>query len=383
VGVLCLRKLFSGYNRILLEDACRLLHDEASGTSGFVEQQHGSISAVHLKHPDLSTQMCGLRSYVHMCRTLYQPAPELKQEKRLSDRIDRLTRRLKHGVMGRNVFFKELLATTQEANPNRCMLQSPVMAQHGRLYNDLAPSAKRKYEAVASEQTRVRRKELQADLEHAHCTMALFKERQSKERRDIGITNATSEVRFNEDDFGAMEASIAGGYYTPARVEDALQTAFESPPLLSTLEADTFSAASTPAEPGENEASAPQWVKVVARNRNSFGSVVLASTNLSEVGKAYKLLYALQSPMLATFIPLRICEREIDQDLEDGEQPRARFRFEFTYKLAEYISEALVPFDADGGDIVVLQAATFIGDHKIVSDFPPLAWDAFVAGLWE
>jgi hypothetical protein len=128
VGVLGLGKLCTGVNRVLLEDACRLLHDEASGTSGFVEQQHGSISAVHLKHPDLSTRMASMRSYVHMCRTLFHDPPELRPEKRLFDRIDRIQRRLQHAVMCRNAFVKELLATTQEANPNRSQLQGPVMA---------------------------------------------------------------------------------------------------------------------------------------------------------------------------------------------------------------------------------------------------------------
>jgi hypothetical protein len=100
---------------------------------------------------------------------------------------------------------------------------------------------------------------------------------------------------------------------------------------------------------------------------------------LSEVGKAYKLLYAMQSPMNATFIPLRLREDEIGQDLEDGEDIRARFLFDFSFDLADYIAETSVPFDADGEDIVVLPTATFIGEQRIATDFPPVAWEAFVA----
>jgi hypothetical protein len=379
VGVLGLGKLCTGVNRVLLEDACRLLHDEASGTSGFVEQQHGSISAVHLKHPDLSTRMASMRSYVHMCRTLFHDPPELRPEKRLFDRIDRIQRRLQHAVMGRNAFFKELLATTQEANPNRSQLQGPVMAQHGRLYKSLSISAKRKYETVASELTRVRDKALRDDLEHARSALALFTERRRRERTDTGMTNATREVRFSDEDFESIDGCIGAGAFTPNRIESALSNALEPPRLLSPLEASSFDSANTPAEPGEHTESGPPWVKILCRNRSCFANVVLASTKLSEVGKAYKLLYAMQSPMNATFIPLRLREDEIGQDLEDGEDIRARFLFDFSFDLADYIAETSVPFDADGEDIVVLPTATFIGEQRIATDFPPVAWEAFVA----
>ena len=368
-----------GYNRHLLEEACRLMHDEASGTTLAVEQQHGSIAVVHRAHPDLGMRMASIRSYLHMCRFLLREPLEMRQHQRLVARVASVRRRLRHGVSARNAYMKELHAATKEANPGASVARA-VLARHHDLYEALPPCRKRRYEELAAEMTRERERDLLADAEHAEVALSLFEARQRSERALVGKTNASGEVRFDEGDFAQMDTAIAEGAFPAVRVEAAIARDLEPPPALTSQEQRTLDGMD--AVDDHRGADKPQWLKELCHRRLELVNVVLHANKVGYENIGYKFLYALQQPLSATFMALRRRGWHPGQygpdDMADFVAP---FLFEYSYSYAEYVAETALPFEPDGSDILIVPEATFIGQGRLVSDLAFVPWPNFIEGF--
>ena len=84
------------------------LMQQCSWSTLEVEQSHGSLAVCHRAQPETFGSTLAMRSYLHMCRSLFTEPPEVVAEKRLRAKLDRLERTNPNMLRSTSVWYQEI-----------------------------------------------------------------------------------------------------------------------------------------------------------------------------------------------------------------------------------------------------------------------------------
>ena len=376
-----------GYNREALSDAVSLLREVPWSTLG-VEQAHGSVACIHKLHHGCGAETIACRSLLHQARHLFVAPPEAKAEERARAKTQRLQRSVKRSVSARNLFYKDFMTSAKthvEASGSAGAIRAREALIHSqRLFDSLDPASAQAYSNLARQATQERAMRLQADIEHEAATLRLRQARVESAAIALGKTNHTSNCRFDNADFAAMQAQLDAGMLSRSAVQALRAQCQEPPGNLSPQQQTVLDAYKV--EPLVRNLPLPDWAKQLCNNRDEFRGCALMADPDDRSSKAYLLMYALQNPLVAMFLELHPAEATVPAiagvPLDQlGDVLQLNFVHNYTYTQSSYCQAQDLPFDSDGAGAFVLEDLSFIGGNRLGSDFQVVPWDVFAARL--
>lgn len=378
-----------GYNRGLLKDGLTLLREVPFSTQA-VEQSHGSIATIHRMHATLGGSSIASRAMLHQARHLFAPSPKALLDSKGQQRREKLQRALPRPVTAKNVFFQDLWMEVKAgaaSSGGSAPSSSTVLSQSHRLWSLLEPKARLAYEQRAMEQTAVRRQKIVEETQCQDAAAELQRQRAAEEARADGLVNHSSSCRFRAEDFQQMQAALQSSQFHRKNVVALRRKALEPPGVPSPGEvASLESMEGAMAEVEQGPIS--QWAHTVCRNRSCFfGCVLLPAGDLEDGATAYLFLYAVQSPLQATFLPMLVDSSPIASQAPSSVAEHlaipdpAYHLLEFSYTPGTYCVERDVPFANDGSDVLVLQDVSLLGGGRAGSDQAPVPFRAFAQRL--
>lgn len=292
------RLLQLGYNREVLKEGLERLADVHWSTT-IIEQGHGSAAAVHKCHSQYGQDMLCTRAGLHMVRALLPCPDSTKQAARVSARLAALAKRQPSKATGRQVFLKHCMQAAAEGPiESRGARGRAIMRAHSSMWQALSSSEQAHFEQQAlllSEQKReeLARTIIQAELE------TLSRNAMSGEDLDAGALRL-SNCKFSGvelDSLATLYGSLAFSHSEVLKLRKAAMEPPVAPAPAVQAELDQVVA------PVASQQPAAAWVASMARARRAFGSTAIL---LGEEGQGgiFAFLYATQSPLQATLLPL-------------------------------------------------------------------------------
>lgn len=366
-----------------------MLLREVPWSTQAVEQSHGSIATIHRLHGTLGGSAIASRAMLRQARHLFAPPPRALLDNRGQQRRAKIQRALSHPVTAKNVFFQDLwMEVKAGAGPGgSAPSSSTVLSRSHELWQLLEPQAKQAYQQRAKEKTAIRRQMLVEESQAQAAAAGLQRQRAAEEARADGLVNHSSSCRFQARDFQEMHAALQSSQFNRKNVVALRQKALAPPGVPSRDEADVLESIEVAMSRAE-QGPIPQWVHTVCRNRSCFfGCVFLPVGDLEDGAAAYLFLYATQSPLQATFLPMVVDSPPIPSQAASsvaehlGTPDPAYHLLAFSYTPGKYCLERDLPFANDGSDVLVLQDVALLGGSRAGSDQAPVAFRIFAERL--
>ena len=357
------------------------LFSEVGWTSKAVEDMHGSIAVVHRLHKDLDGSTLALRAFVHACRALFRPDVEENVMRRLIARCDGLDENRGRCVSGQNMFFADMISklkVSMQQKGYKVGVQQALMKKCNSKWASVPPSRKQHYHDIAVIETEVRLRALEGDRAHARAHLDLQKARTELTRSQEGARNILSSCRFSDLDFKLMEQDMASPFLTSHVVDQMVASSLQPPASFEPCDHEILESFVERSPVRDH----PAWLKLVCHNRLHFNDCILLSTKVGEEKKGYLFVFATQSPMMVSFMPL-FRMRPVLPLMGGGENQldmrRPTFCNEFRYDgQLLYIDEVGdMPFEEGGHDIEVVSRVEFFGYQCLVSDDMPVSFAEF------
>ena len=291
-----------GYNRAALVAGVELFRQISWGV-GPCEQQHASASITAKLHPDVGANTLQIRGFIHTMRHLL-PArtPEQKAQDQIMAQLNKLQKRSPQKVSGRNLFVKDLFKCL---STRKCVLGpekfqdawATVFARHGGRWRTVPESHKRQYERAASLERLDNEEELSASQQELEERLSLSRAREEQKVFDETPPLRLSSCALGEAALQEYQRLFDSGGFDEAvvqalRAKVAQAPAATPPAFMNTLREIQLNL-------GPARAKQP-WLSAVAKNRGFFSHCIFVFS--TEHGrKFYSFMYALQSPVEATF----------------------------------------------------------------------------------
>jgi hypothetical protein len=157
-----------GYSMITLAAAVRLFL-EAPWTTLIVEQQHGTMAALHRYHPSYALSMLVTRTLISLIRRLLpSKTDDEKALCRILNKLGRLCKKMPSRTSGRHMFFKDLveLASKKGAatSVEKARVVKKIMKFHGGRWKVRSLASRRVYDLLARRRIRVRHQEIADEM---------------------------------------------------------------------------------------------------------------------------------------------------------------------------------------------------------------------------
>jgi hypothetical protein len=354
---------------------------EAPWTSKGVEEQHGSIAVLHKYHPDLSSSSLAVRAFLHICRALFRPDADSKALGRLRAKCERLADNRGRSVSARNEYIGEMVCKMLPAlreKGYKGRVQNAVLKKCYGKWSTLSPLQRERFEQRARRETKKLLKDLSEDRAHAQAQLELFEARAAALSAEEGSRNVLSACRFGQGDFERLESAMESPIFSTSVVDHMVERAIQGPVAPEPHDHALLASFVTPASKSET----PPWLQVVAVNRSFFHDTILCSTQPGHENEGYMFFFALQQPVVGSFLKLRL---QLSPVLVSAGSVRLGsgapiFRHEFVCDLpGQFVHDAsALPFGEAGQHAEVIGRASFVADHRVVSDCKSMPFADFV-----
>eukprot|EP00974_Lingulodinium_polyedra_P134167 11228301-Lingulodinium_polyedra.AAC.1 len=299
-----------GFNREQVKQALSLLLDCPWGTAT-VEQGHASGTLLKKFHPELGKESLVLRSFFHSFRRLL-PGPT-EGEKVLAAaeaKVQKLLAKEPQKVTGRHMYFKALMSTAEawRTSGKRKLpadVQRAVMQKHGSSWQALPKERKMQFAKEAAWHRSASEQALLEDIGRESQQLAIARGRLADEaasRPPLSLHSA----RLSLADLSQIGSTFSSGTFTDKMVAKLRSRAEKAPAapgpeLVKQLEAIAI-------WEDKPTAARPEWLSPLCWNREVFHNSALVFEVEGQL-RYFKLLFALQKPLFASFSPLE----EVDQ----------------------------------------------------------------------
>ena len=293
-----------GFNRDKLVDAVVLLKEVPWSTVP-VEQAHGSIAVLHRFHPLYSCDQLSQRSMLHQCRHLFTTSDDERRVGKQRALVDRLQQRRSGHISAMHAFMGFLMQEVKSSLPDGAYmpasLRQSVMKQHSQLFGSLTSDDIGFFARSAEQRSRQKAEALQGDVQFQSDALRLQLMRHRQEVAEQGVTTRSDAIRLTIADLHRLGSLLESPAFGRAELLKLRAQVMEPPRVpaaeaLHALDSCPTLAADLPAR------VVPDWLGPLCNNRGLLqGSALL--TSLEEGARAYLLLYSLQSPYQATFLP--------------------------------------------------------------------------------
>ena len=356
---------------------------EAPWSTKAVEESHGSLSAVHRLHPDLTGEQFGLRAYMHACRFLVSEDVEDKSLARMDKAKQVLSRKRPRKVSGVNAYVSAMVAELKKKQHAGTRIGKKQMTQIiafcAQKYPTLPEAVQSRYSRVAEEEGSARARELLAEIEGIESDMELFRERQKQERAAVGIRHRLSDLKLTAGDLDDVSSRYHAGGVTLRDIEldRANQVApAEKPPqgrmeLLARV------------VPGSHEETHAGNITAFTRQICIYRDLVRCLGFSIDGGgdHMYLMLFATQSPMRAFFMPTTMgtlvppdYARLPQHQRRDAESGVPEWLFTFTQ--GQYCTDRHIG-DPKLEDVFVWTGLTFGAGDCLATWSEPVPWMVF------
>lgn len=367
------RLLELGYSRSQIKQALALLMDCPWGTQS-VEQGHASATLLKRAHPDFGKETLVLRAFFHSFRRLLpSSSTEGRKATRPQRDVERLLAKSPHKVLGRHLYFKDLMALAGKwkGDPKKSVpsgVHKTIMKKHGGSWARLSPDVQKKYEARAALTRSSQDHALQEALVVQAQQMALARSRQSA-CQDQGTPLALGHCKLTQQDFANMQEMARTARFTDKLVSNLRQCAQEAPEL-PTAEM-TQALRSIQVDEDRDLARWPEWLPTLCWHRSFFQDKAFVVQNEEGQRQYFKVLHATQTPYFACFSLLE----EVEQDIPVvpvtkatwDELGRTRSLFKFKAKFLSVVPWRDLP-EAPLASMHVLMGLQYSEGHHLVSD---------------
>ena len=374
----------AGWNRKALIDALVLLR-EAPWSTKPVEEQHGSMAAMHKFHPDLAQGHLALRSFLQSCRFLCT-SDDNKLARITAAQVKRLQKRQPSEVRGQHIFIADAMAAARRhigpAGKLGFAGAQRVLAHAQRSFSTLPSGATSAYAAKAKARASASQKAIASEVAFLKTQQELIEANRAEDIEGQGIKHRLSEVRFNDADWDRL-VEIWNGEV--AHVLDAilshmagLCTALQLP---SGAEIERVNKAKPKKPPAEDKSD---FVRLMATHRSFFAGKVIMT---EEVGDAvgFKLIFAIQNPLRAFFLHVFPVDREypfIEPGLNAAQlQQRLRHisHYEFEWLPATFITDRGIGDIGNFNNLWVFEDVVFKGATRLGGSVLPKPLDFYAA----
>jgi hypothetical protein len=369
-----------GYSRRLLMEGLDRLGDVHWSTT-IVEQGHGSASVIHKAHRFYGVEMLCQRSMIHMMRSLFPTQAEEVASQRLENRLDALGRKQPQKITGRHVFLAECMELAA-AGPveHRGPRGQSIMRLHGSLWNALGEADKRRYDTRASQLAQERREELE---EKAASIAAVQAARSlSADTLDAAGQLRLSNCRFDGAELEGLATLYSTSEFSIRNVQRLRALAMQAPVVPEAGVRAQLEEIDLPVE--VEKLPCPPWLRTLCWARVSFRSTALVFARGDEE-HVFAFLYATQSPLAASFLPLQRRRSTITASssatrAEVLEASRMHFDHDFICRWGHTVTEEELP-PMGSEDIYVLPDLAFLGQARVASHAALVQIDEFFKGL--
>ena len=300
--------LQGGFSRQKIKDGLRLLLECPWGTAS-AEQQHASGTLVKKHHAEIGMDTLCLRALVHTMRLIL---PSRSMEEKMLDREHRrlcaLMSRNPAKVSGRNLFFRDLLDVAKDRGVSSTKpgekVHELIMRRHSVHWTNMAPERRGQYMKQAeAERSGIRRKNTE-DLNDAFDRIAALRQRTADNETECGPLRFSS-CQLDSDDKDAWATMYDSTAFSHDRVKVLRERTLVAPPVIG---------ADLQARLAEQRVwlrplptARPFWLGPMCRNRDEFENTALLLF-VEEEWRAWKFMYATQSPLKAHFSELHAAD---------------------------------------------------------------------------
>ena len=334
-----------GVQQEYIERSLKLLA-KAPCSVNVVEQSHG-VGAVIMKLHDQYHELM-LRTIALLCSAKSHVLPSKLDQQlvRLNTQIDRLTKSLRTDLHAKNMFAKSegayIRASVDIAGLTVSEAWKKWNIHLSNVYDALPVAQRRRYEMAASEASRIRKHDIQSDIESLRNLVELHKQRAASDLAEFGTGNHLSDVRWSASDMAKVCAHFNA---LNGKLKALKDRRLEAPDAISAEEIHMLEdiAASLMQQKPERA----EWLSCVCDHRGALENTVCYMDSEPSVGWA--MLYASQNPKYAIF--LRLERRDVvlpafehmtaSEVLEADWDHRREYRYPRPVALA---CDELVPF---------------------------------------
>eukprot|EP00971_Amphidinium_carterae_P342894 6482354-Amphidinium_carterae.2 len=305
---------------------------------------------------------------------------DTSQVKRIKSRLGQLRKKQVSSVGARQMFLAESIQRYKSA-PGRFGVVDKsalrtAMKEHARMFAELSPEARLRYEEMAAARREVMYREIAADIEHEHGNLErALQEPVKPNPPPMTLGSATWTGR----DFNALLALWNSKPYTPSQIGTLRKQSCACPKPISQKKYETLVEASalTPAHHDD----LPLWIRALCRARDKTRSAILVHAPADAEWSSYRVLFATLKPLQLYLLPLHETEPVLDvepelclgtwkQHAQDVDEAW------FTYDHMSYTtSDELL--EADVSCMYILPTSSFVSAHMIRSSscmFPLEKW---------
>ena len=374
------RLLELGYGRLMLVEGIERLGDVHWSTT-IVEQGHGSAAVVHKVHRQYGLNMLCQRAMIHMTRGLFPAPAEEAKDQRSQQRLTTLSKKQPQKISGRQVFMKDCMEVASEGpKKERGAKGQAVMRLHSSLWEALPDRDKMQYERRASRLAEQRKEEVEAEVVAVMAAQAARS--LSGDRMDAAGQLRLSGCRFSVAELDALATLHSSLDFSLKKVQELRKAAAQAPAVPEAALRARLEEIAVP-DAAEKNACQP-WLRTLCWGRDSFASTALVFVTAG-VERVFAFLYATQSPLAASFLPL-VRRDSSFRPMPSGTPPQLNevlgdfFDHDFDCQWGKTVTEDNVAAAQDTV-IYVLPDIAFLGGTRVVSHAFLVPLDEYVKGL--
>jgi hypothetical protein len=342
----------------------------APWSSLVVEQGHAGASIIMKHHAELGEKSMMERAFLHAVRPMFLEPQEVREQRQLWKRIEKLQGKRPSRITGRHVFCKAAMdvatSTSCSDKSGLWLLRKQVMANHAQEYEALDADTKRYYERQAQKLKDERSDEILDDISMLKSLDSLREMRdafRASERQPYRIDSCRIDARGQE----RVQAMCAELRFSIKAVEGLRQASMSAPAPPSVgfkLEVSAVPAYVKPA------AAHHSWVNEVCRQREHFHQcgIVIHRGPLEE-DEHFAFSFALQNPIVLGLTVLKRRPRELRRpagDVDDAYAASWAFDFDLLVRQCKFSTRDLEGIAEDR--VRVLKPIVFLSDGRVVSD---------------
>lgn len=373
--------LVPGWDRQLIIDALVLLR-EAPWSTKAVEEQHGSMAVMHRQHRELGPDVLQVRSFIHSARFLCC-APENVLQRRTDRMIQQLQRQRPGRVRPVHMFVRDAVAAARRQLGPAVKLSfegsQRVLVHASNTFNDLPPRAIDDYAARAAARAESRMKDISSEIEFLRRQKAMIEAARDREHQGSGIMHRLSQLKFNDADWARL---VDVWNQEVVHCTNVLQMVAATYSALALPPPEEMQKVEKASEVRPRPVAKSNFIRLVAAHRHYFKGMVFMREEPGQT-VAHRLLFALQNPLIAVFLPIFPTEREFPLlpanigVFQAQQQLRHISLFEFTWVPGTFITDRGLGDMDDFSKVWVFEDVVFKGERNLGGSCHPTLLEVF------